>query len=109
MIRSFRGVAPRIAATALVTPVADVLGDVLLEAGAVVLDGAVVEVGAAVSPGAVVTPGTRIPPAVLVAGVPARVLRPLTAEEQARFAAAAAAWRTYAARFKATARPVPVT
>ncbi len=176
MIRSFRGVAPRIAATALVTPVADVLGDVLLEAGAacwpgtvlrgdvhwirvgtgsqllagtvghvtggrfpleigagvlagpaavlhacvlrdavtvgagaVVLDGAVVEVGAAVSPGAVVTPGTRIPPAVLVAGVPARVLRPLTAGEQARFAASAAAWRAYAARFKATARPVPVT
>jgi hypothetical protein len=34
VIRSYRGVAPRIAATALVTPVADVLGDVLLEAGA---------------------------------------------------------------------------
>ena len=76
MIRSYRGVAPRIAATALVTPVADVLGDVLLEAGAVVLDGAVVEAGA---------------------------------EEQAHLAATAASWREYAAHFKATARPVPVT
>ncbi len=66
------------------------------------------EAGAAVSPGAVVTPGTRIPAAALVAGVPARVLRPLTAPERARFAAAAAAWREYAARFKATARPVPI-
>lgn len=175
MIRAYRGIAPRIAPTALVTPVADVLGDVLLEAGAacwagtvlrgdvhfirvgagsqllagtvghvtggrspleigagvvagpaavlhacvlldrvtvgagaVVLDGAVVEMGAAVAPGAVVTPGTRIPPHVLAAGVPARVLRPLTVQERERLAATAAAWREYAARFKATARPVPI-
>ena len=176
MIRSYRGVAPRIAASALVTPVTDVLGDVLLadgaacwagtvlrgdvhwirvgtgsqllagtvghvtggrhpleigasvvagpaavlhgcvledgvavEAGAVILDGAVVEAGAVVRAGAVVTPGTRIPAGVLAVGVPARVLRPLTPEERARFAARGAAWREYAARFKATARPVPVT
>ncbi|MBI2081604.1 MAG: gamma carbonic anhydrase family protein [candidate division NC10 bacterium] len=175
MIRSFRGVVPQIAAAALVTPVADVLGDVCLEAGvacwagtvlrgdvhrirvgagtqilagtvghvtggrfplevgagvvagpgailhgcvledgvtvgagAVILDGAVVEAGAWVAPGALVTAGTRIPAAALAAGVPARVLRPLTPGERERLAAAAAAWRAYAARFKATARPVPL-
>lgn len=72
MIRSFRGTAPRIAASALVTPVADVLGDILLADGAARWAGTVLQ---------------------------ADVLRPLTGEER----------ESLAARFKAAARPVPLT
>jgi len=43
------------------------------------LDGAVVEAGAQVGAGAVVAPGHRIPAGRLALGIPARVVRPLTA------------------------------
>jgi gamma-carbonic anhydrase len=56
----------------------------LIGIGARVLDGAVVEAGAQVGAGAVVTPGHRIPPHQLALGTPARVVRPLTDEEQAK-------------------------
>lgn len=55
----------------------------LIGMGAVVLDGAHIGQGSLVAAGAVVTPGTRIPPGSLVTGTPARVKRPLTADEQA--------------------------
>ena len=55
----------------------------LIGIGARVLDGAVVESGAQVGAGAVVAPGKRVPSGHLVLGVPARVARPLSAEEQA--------------------------
>lgn len=58
----------------------------LIGIGARVLDGAVVEAGAQVGAGAVVAPGHRIPAGHLALGVPARVARPLTAEETARIA-----------------------
>jgi len=54
----------------------------LIGIGARVLDGAVVERGAQVGAGAVVAPGTRVPAGQLVLGVPARVKRPLSEEEQ---------------------------
>lgn len=54
----------------------------LIGIGARVLDGAVVETGAQVGAGALVTPGTRIPAGHLALGLPAKVARPLTAEEQ---------------------------
>ena len=54
----------------------------LVGIGARVLDGAVVEGGAQVGAGAVVAPGARIPAHHLALGVPARVVRPLTAEER---------------------------
>ncbi len=57
---------------------------VLIGMGAVVLDGAVVGAGSLVGAGALVTGGTVIPPASLVVGAPARVARPLTADEVAR-------------------------
>lgn len=53
----------------------------LIGIGARVLDGAVIEAGAQVGAGAVVAPGTRVPAGQLVLGVPARVVRPLSAEE----------------------------
>jgi gamma-carbonic anhydrase len=58
--------------------------DALIGIGARVLDGAVVERGAQVGAGAVVAPGHRIPAGHLALGVPARVVRPLTAEEVRR-------------------------
>jgi len=59
----------------------------LVGIGAAVLDGAVVEAGAQVGAGAVVAPGHRIPAGRLALGIPARVVRPLTAEETAAIAA----------------------
>ncbi|MCH9651450.1 MAG: gamma carbonic anhydrase family protein [Deltaproteobacteria bacterium] len=55
---------------------------VLIGIGARVLDGAVLEEGSQVAAGAVVAPGTRVPSGHLVMGVPARVVRPLSTEEQ---------------------------
>ena len=54
----------------------------LVGVGARVLDGAVVEGEAQVGAGAVVTPGSRVPAGHLALGVPARVARPLLAEER---------------------------
>ena len=56
----------------------------LIGIGARVLDGAVVEAGAQVGAGAVVTPGHRVTAGHLALGIPARVVRPLTAEESRR-------------------------
>ncbi|MCE9601287.1 MAG: gamma carbonic anhydrase family protein [Gemmatimonadetes bacterium] len=58
----------------------------LIGIGAVVLNGAVVGQGALVAAGAVVGEGKVIPPEVLVAGVPAAVLRPLTPAQRERVA-----------------------
>jgi carbonic anhydrase/acetyltransferase-like protein (isoleucine patch superfamily) len=49
--------------------------------GATVLGGAVIGTGSLVAAGAVVLEGSAIPPRSLVAGVPAKVRRPLTDEE----------------------------
>lgn len=63
------------------------IGDgVLIGIGARILDGAVVEAGAQVGAGAVVAPRHRVPAGHLALGVPARVSRPLTAEETRRIA-----------------------
>ncbi len=58
----------------------------LIGIGSRVLDGAVVERGAQIGAGAVVTPGHRIAAGHLALGIPARVVRPLTAEETLRIA-----------------------
>ncbi|HEX7181488.1 MAG TPA: gamma carbonic anhydrase family protein [Thermoanaerobaculia bacterium] len=58
----------------------------LIGIGARVLDGAVVETGAQIGAGAVVAPGHRIPAGHLALGIPARVVRPLTAGEARRIA-----------------------
>jgi gamma-carbonic anhydrase len=56
----------------------------LIGIGARVLDGAVVEAGAQVAAGAVVAPGHRVTAGHLAMGIPARVVRPLSAEESRR-------------------------
>ncbi|KQR02200.1 anhydrase [Arthrobacter sp. Leaf141] len=53
----------------------------LIGMGATVLNGAVIGAGSLVAAGAVVLEGTVVPPRSLVAGVPAKVRRPLTDEE----------------------------
>ena len=55
--------------------------DCLIGMNATVLNGAVVGSGSLVAAGAVVLEGTVIPPGSLVAGVPAKVRRPLTEAE----------------------------
>ncbi|WP_026531089.1 gamma carbonic anhydrase family protein [Haematomicrobium sanguinis] len=57
--------------------------DCLIGMNATVLNNAVVGRGSLVAAGALVLEGTEIPPGSLVAGVPAKVRRPLTEEEQA--------------------------
>jgi carbonic anhydrase/acetyltransferase-like protein (isoleucine patch superfamily) len=64
----------------------------LIGMGARVLSGAVVGASALVAAGAVVTEGMIVPPRTLVAGVPAKVKRPLTEEELARLEMS---WRHY--------------
>jgi carbonic anhydrase/acetyltransferase-like protein (isoleucine patch superfamily) len=56
--------------------------EVLVGMGATVLNGAHIGSGSLVAAGAVVPQGMRVPPGSLVAGVPAKVRRELTAEER---------------------------
>ena len=56
---------------------------VLIGMGSRVLNGARIGAGSLVAAGAVVLEGTQVPPGSLVAGVPAKVRRPLTDEEAA--------------------------
>ncbi len=53
----------------------------LIGIGAIVLSGAHVGAGAIVGAGSVVLEGMRIPPRMLAVGVPAKVLRPVTARD----------------------------
>jgi len=65
------------------------IGDgALIGIGAVLLAGTNIGAGAIVAAGAVVRENTDVPPGVMVAGVPARVIRDVTDEERE-----AAAWR----------------
>ncbi len=59
--------------------------EVLIGMGAVVLDGAIIGEQSIIGAKALVTQGTQIPPGSLVLGVPARVVRQLTAEERTKF------------------------
>ncbi|MFI6205982.1 gamma carbonic anhydrase family protein [Streptomyces sp. NPDC051041] len=61
---------------------ATVEDDCLVGMGATVLNGAVVGAGSLVAAQALVPQGMRVPPGSLVAGVPAKVRRELTAEER---------------------------
>lgn len=58
----------------------------LIGMSAVVLDQADIGEGAMIAAGALVTPGTQVPAGTLYGGVPARLMRPLTPEEQQHIA-----------------------
>lgn len=64
----------------------------LIGIGTIVLDGALIGAESLVAAGALVTPGTVVPPRSLVMGAPARVVRPLQAEEIVRLERY---WRNY--------------
>ncbi len=61
----------------------DIGDDCLIGMGAIVLNGARIGAGSLVAAGAVVLEGTEVPPGSLVTGLPARIRRPLTSDEQA--------------------------
>ncbi|MCQ0021802.1 gamma carbonic anhydrase family protein [Streptomyces somaliensis DSM 40738] len=67
--------------------------DVLIGMGATVLNGAHIGTGSLVAAQALVPQGMRVPPGSLVAGVPARVRRPLTDEEREGIRVNAAMYR----------------
>ncbi len=56
----------------------------LISMGVILLDGVLVGRGSLVAAGAVVAPNTQIPPNSLVMGVPGKVVRTLSASDQAR-------------------------
>ncbi|MFM7346968.1 MAG: gamma carbonic anhydrase family protein [Tagaea sp.] len=66
---------------------------------ACVMDGAVVETGAMVAAGALVTPGKRVKAGELWAGSPAKMLRPVGAEEAADIPASAQRYANLAAEY----------
>jgi len=72
----------------------------LIGMGAVVLDRAKVGKHSLVAAGAVVKEGFVVPDGILVGGVPARVLRPLTDEEQRQILESAAHYVEYARSFR---------
>lgn len=67
----------------------------LLGMGAVILDGARVEENSIVAAGSVVKEGFVVPSGKLVAGVPARIIRPLSDEEIAYFVTSARQYKKY--------------
>ena len=71
----------------------------LIGMGAIILDGAVVETGAMVAAGALVPPGARIPAGMLAMGSPAKVVRAVTAEEDASTDDSAAQYVALARRY----------
>ena len=78
------------------------IGDnTLVGMGAIVLNGAVVGRDCIIAAGALVTQGAVIPDGCMVMGAPGKVRRPLTPEEVASNAAAAAGYRRESQLYKA--------
>lgn len=72
----------------------------LVGMNAVVLDRAVVGKGALVAAGSVVTPGTVIPDGMLAAGIPAKVLRPLSDSDKQMVAEGALNYMMYVQHYR---------
>ena len=73
----------------------------LIGMGAIVLDNAIVNSYTLVAAGSVVRQGEVLPEGVLAAGVPARVVRPLTDEERTMIDTSAEHYVAYAAMYRA--------
>jgi carbonic anhydrase/acetyltransferase-like protein (isoleucine patch superfamily) len=78
---------------------ATVEDEALIGMGAVILNGAVIGAGSIVGAGAVVREGMQVPPDSLVLGVPAKVVRAVSAAERARSVDGAARYVERAARY----------
>lgn len=72
----------------------------LIGMGAVLLDGCVVESYSMVAAGAVVRPNFVVPSGMLVAGVPAKVIRPLTESERAQIGESAQNYLRYVQAYR---------
>lgn len=72
----------------------------LIGMGAIVLDNATIGPYSLVAAGAVVLQNVVVPEGSLVAGIPARIIRPLTDEEKEQLRQSAAGYVGYARRFK---------
>lgn len=59
--------------------------DCLIGIGAIILNGAKIGTGSVIAAGSVVPEGMEVPPKSLAMGVPAKVKRPVSEEEQERF------------------------
>ena len=78
----------------------EVGNEVLVGMGAILLDGCHIGARSVIAAGAVVPKGLRVPEGSLVIGVPAKVVRLLTAEEQSANARLAAKYVEVARRFR---------
>lgn len=76
----------------------------LVGIGAIVLDGAEIASEVLVGAGALVAPGAKIPPRTLVLGSPARIARPLRADEIEHLHRSADNYVEYAARYRSLGR-----
>ncbi|GAA1652813.1 gamma carbonic anhydrase family protein [Microbacterium flavum] len=76
----------------------------LIGMGSVVLSGAVIGAGCLIAGGAVVLEGAEIPDGSLVAGVPAKVRRPLTEDERAGILRNAEVYRAHSANHAGVVR-----
>ncbi|MEL6235679.1 MAG: gamma carbonic anhydrase family protein [Pseudomonadota bacterium] len=79
---------------------------VLVGMNATVMNGAVIGRGALIGAGAMVTEGKEIPEGALVLGVPGKVVRQLSDDEQAGLLESAARYRDNMRRFRAGLSPV---
>ncbi|HOA87608.1 MAG: gamma carbonic anhydrase family protein [Microbacteriaceae bacterium] len=73
----------------------------LIGMGSVILSGAVIGAGCLIAGGAVVLEGMVVPDGSLVAGVPAKVRRPLSEEERGRLLRNAQVYRAHTTRHRA--------
>jgi gamma-carbonic anhydrase len=78
---------------------------VLIGMGAVLLDHCVIESWGMVAAGSLVKQGFRVPSGMLVAGVPAKVIRPITDKERANIAESSENYLRYVANYRNTAEP----
>ena len=81
--------------------------DCLIGMGAIVLNGARIGRGSIVGAGALVPEGLQVPPGSLCLGLPAKVVRPLTAEEAASIGRYADNYLGYKAQYLAEAAGRP--
>ena len=79
----------------------------LIGMGVVLLNGCVVGTGSIIAAGAVVPEGMRVPPGSMVMGVPARVRRPLTPEEDASIQRYADSYVRHRLEFMGGSTPAP--
>jgi carbonic anhydrase/acetyltransferase-like protein (isoleucine patch superfamily) len=73
----------------------------LVGIGAIVLDGVEIADDCLVGAGSLITPGTTVPPQSLVMGSPAKVVRPLRADELAHLKQSALRYVEHAASYRA--------